>query len=220
LAGFVERALKQALMEGDLRPGERLVARDLAARLGTSVTPVREALLKLVASGALDASPAQSFQVPSLTPEQFQEIAEIRKAVEGLAAERAIGRVTSEDVARLRAINGLYKEARRHNDARRALHHNKEFRLYLYERANMPSLFSLIETLWLKIGPSLNYLFPVHPAESSDLHNYDVLIEALEGGDRATVVRTLHRSIDEGTAAILDHMSAAYQGAEATAAPA
>src|SRR5260370_25901006 len=88
LTGHVERTLKQALMEGSLKPGERLVARDLAERLGTSQTPVREALLKLVASGALEVTPAQSFQVAAPSVERYREITDIRRVVEALAVER------------------------------------------------------------------------------------------------------------------------------------
>ncbi len=105
LAGFVERSLKQALLEGRLRPGERLVTRELAHQLGTSLTPVREALLKLAAAGALEAAPSQSFQVPVMTEAGYREIADIRAAVEGLAAERATQVIRPETLAALRDLN-------------------------------------------------------------------------------------------------------------------
>ncbi|WP_264816305.1 GntR family transcriptional regulator, partial [Gluconobacter kondonii] len=72
----------------------RLVTRELAELLGTSVTPVREALLRLVAIGVLEASPAQSFTVPLLESRQYLELAEIRRAIEPLATVHAMKNLT------------------------------------------------------------------------------------------------------------------------------
>lgn len=63
-----------------------------------------------------------------------------------------------------------------------ALHENKEFRLMLYGGARMPALSAVIESLWLKIGPSLNYLFPIETDRLADPHNHDLLLAALTGG--------------------------------------
>lgn len=202
LTGHVERTLKQALMEGSLKPGERLVARDLAARLGTSPTPVREALLKLVASGALEMAPAQSFTVPALSLEGYREIIDIRIVVESFAIERATPLVTARDLAVLREINERFKDARRRNAAREALHENKEFRLMLYEHAAMPALYAVIESLWLKVGPSLNYLFPMDSNRLVNPHNHDLLLEALARRDASEAVRLIRKAITEGAAVI------------------
>lgn len=206
LTGHVERALKQALMEGSLKPGERLVARDLAARLGTSPTPVREALLKLVANGALEMAPAQSFTVPALSVESYREIIDIRVVVESLAVERATPLVTDRDLAELRVINERFKDARRRNAAREALHENKEFRLRLYEHARMPALYSVIESLWLKVGPSLNYLFPMESGRLVDPHNHDLLLDAMASRDEKEAVRLIRKAIIEGAAVIVAHL--------------
>ncbi|AOO80167.1 FCD domain-containing protein [Bosea vaviloviae] len=207
LTGHVERTLKQALMEGSLKPGERLVARDLAARLGTSPTPVREALLKLVASGALEMAPAQSFTVPALSLEGYREIIDIRMVVESLAVERATPLLTEQDLIVLRAINERFKDARARNAAREALHENKEFRLMLYERAAMPALYAVIESLWLKIGPSLNYLFPVDSTRLGEPHNHDLLLEALARRDTEKAVRLIRKAIEDGAAVIGEHFA-------------
>ena len=159
LAGYVERSLKQALLDGSLQPGERLVTRDLAARLGTSPTPVREAMLKLAASGILDTQ-SQAFQVPVISVERYQEIAAIRLVLESLAAERAARHITPGEVAELRAINGRFQAAKRRRDVAVALASNRAFRFGLYEAARMPVLLDMIERLWLQIGPTLNFLYP------------------------------------------------------------
>lgn len=206
LAGFAERSLKQALLEARLKPGQRLVTRELAQRLGMSPTPVREALLKLVAAGVLEATPAQAFQVPRITPERYQEIARIRHAVEGLAAETAALRIGAAQIAALRAANEEFRRAKGQADAAAALRHNKAFRFSLYEAAEMPVLLDIIERLWLQIGPSLNYLYPQPKPRRIDRHNYDLLLEALDRQDPQGVRTAIAQAIESGTQILLDNM--------------
>jgi len=100
----VEVRLKNALIIGSLKPGSRLVTKDLAEQLGTSITPVREALLRLVSAGALVATPAQAFLVPEISEECFMEINLVRKNLEGLAVEKALEKMTADDVIMLRNL--------------------------------------------------------------------------------------------------------------------
>ena len=85
----VELSLKGALITGSLKPGARLITKEIADKLGTSITPVREALLRLVSSGALHATPAQAFLVPEVTLERYNEINAIRKQLEPMAVAAA-----------------------------------------------------------------------------------------------------------------------------------
>jgi GntR family colanic acid and biofilm gene transcriptional regulator len=206
LSGFVEATLKQGLMEGRLKPGERLVTRDLAARLGTSPTPVREALLKLVAAGTLEVAPAQAFTVPVVTARQYAEMADIRRTVEGLAAERATRAMTPERLARLREINTDYRDARRGHRVTEALRLNQSFRFTLYEAADMPTLIDIIERLWLRIGPSLNHLYPRPDEVDLGRHSYDDVLDALALGDAAAVRASIERAVDAGTRILLANL--------------
>src|SRR5262245_3199976 len=85
-------------MAGRFQPGERLNIRALAAMLGTSATPVREALSRLAANGAAEMVPTQSVRVPLFNRARFEELKLIRMAVEGLAAEQAATRMTSAEI--------------------------------------------------------------------------------------------------------------------------
>lgn len=206
LAGFAERTLKTALLEARLRPGQRLVTRELASSLGMSPTPVREALLKLVAAGALEAMPAQAFLVPRISAERYQEIAHIRLAVEGLASETAVQHIDTDQIAVLRATNEAFRRAKRRADAATALRYNKAFRFRLYESAEMPVLLEIIERLWLQIGPSLAYLYPQPKPRRIDRHNYDVLLEALDRRDSQGVRMAISQAIESGTQLLLENM--------------
>lgn len=206
LAGFAERALKQAIQEGRLRPGERLVTRHLAASLGTSPTPVREALLKLVAGGVLEGTSSQSFRVPVLDSARYIELSDIRRALEGLAAERATCRIGPSEIEGLRAINARFQAAKHAGDISAVLVHNRAFRFGLYEAAHMPALLDMIERLWLQIGPTLNFLYPQSPGAYFGKHNYDVILEALDRRDREEVRAAINRAIDDGNSLLLRNM--------------
>jgi len=201
----VEAKLKGALIVGVLKPGARLVTKDIAEKLGTSITPVREALLRLVSAGALEATPAQAFLVPKIALERYQEITLIRKNLEGLAVSQACERKTTDQITLLKTLNTKFMAAKAENNVEGALEANREFRFILYEMAEMPTLTALIEQLWVQIGPCFNYLYPQSPHMEKGQHNYDQLLLALEKGDAKSCVKLIHKSIDDGEAILGKH---------------
>jgi GntR family colanic acid and biofilm gene transcriptional regulator len=92
--------LRKALMVGELQPGQKLSGREIALRLGTSLTPVREALLQLVAEGVLELRTGHSVTVPLPTRAVYTELRDIRVQTEGLGAERAAALITGNGQAR------------------------------------------------------------------------------------------------------------------------
>lgn len=193
----VEGRLKSALIVGTLKPGARLVTKEIAEQLGTSITPVREALLRLVSSGALDATPAQAFLVPEISLGRYHEITTIRKNLEGMAVEQAARYMDKTKLARLQQLCDAFLEAK-HVSVEAALQANREFRFQLFEYAEMPTLTVLIEQLWVRIGPCFNYLYPQSEEMTQGHHNYDDLLEALAEKDEKRSVKAIHKAIDDG----------------------
>lgn len=190
----VESRLKSALILGMLKPGARLVTKEIAQQLGTSITPVREALLRLVASGALDVTPAQAFLVPALSECRYQEIATIRKTLEGMAVQKATREMNKAGLIRLNQLREGFLSAKQES-VEAALKANRDFYFQLFHYASMPTLMELIEQLWVRIGPSFNYLYPRFDEVSRMPHNYDLLIEALTEGDEIRTVAAIHKNI-------------------------
>src|SRR5690606_21815594 len=93
--------LRRALMDGLLSPGERLTIASVAEQFGTSITPVREAIFRLVSERALEMRAATSIHVPRLDPGQLREIQAIRIQLEGTAAARAAEVITPEQIGEL-----------------------------------------------------------------------------------------------------------------------
>lgn len=154
----VYSGLRDYLMAGQLQPGQKLTLRDLAAALNVSPMPVREAVRRLAAEGALEMLPNRRIRVPVVTKARFRELLRIRIAVEGLAVEEAARRIRMDDVDRMEELNRIFaaEMQRRQADGVKLFRINKDIHFILYEAAGMPVLLPLIEGLWLQIGPVLH----------------------------------------------------------------
>ena len=159
LGGDVYKQLSGLLMNGRVMPGEQLSLRTLAAGLGVSVMPVREAVSRLLSEKALELLPNRTLRVPTMTISQFREITDIRINLEGLATARAAAKVDEAGLQEIEAIHQRFSREillKRPNESH-LIALNKELHFAIYRQAGMPMLLEMIELLWLRIGPILNY---------------------------------------------------------------
>ena len=187
--------LRQWVTVGRFLPGERLKIRDVAAALGVGVMPVRAALQRLAAEGALTHSPNCGVAVPKLSRAEFDDVLQNRLLLEGEATERGALRLSPQDKAALHTLLQTMDAALHSVDAKAYLDANEEFHVRLYRAAGSPLLMGLIETVWLKVGPLSNQLFedPVAPAVLNDAH--EDLMRALDAGDAAAARRAIERDL-------------------------
>jgi DNA-binding GntR family transcriptional regulator len=159
LGADVYQQIRELLMTGRLMPGEPISLRTTAEALGVSVMPVREAMYQLVAEQALEISPNRAIRVPLTRVSQFREITAIRVHIESLAVERAAEQASSALIDEMRGWNDrLEREMTlKQPDASKLIACNKEFHFSAYRAAGMPTLLKMIEGMWLRIGPILNY---------------------------------------------------------------
>ena len=155
----VHRHIRQSLMEGRFRPGQILTIREVAAQLGTSIMPVRDALHKLVVEQVLELTPSRSVRVPLLSAEKFTEICEARMVLEGSIARIAARRATSEDIAAIERAEREFATARETRDPTLILQKNREVHFAIYAAARHATLMQLIEPLWVRCGPCTLALF-------------------------------------------------------------
>jgi len=157
LAEQVYTDLKALLQAGEIEPGQRFTLRGLAATIGTSAMPVREAINRLAAEQALEVLPNRAIRVPVMTRARFLELRTIRIELEGLAVEHAAAMRDDDDLARIDHDEQAFRQACASADGRQAVRTNKNLHFNIYRAARMPSLLQIIEGLWLQIGPVLNY---------------------------------------------------------------
>ncbi|MDE2297127.1 MAG: GntR family transcriptional regulator [Burkholderiales bacterium] len=187
--------LRQWVTVGRFLPGERLKIRAVAAELGVGLMPVRAALQRLAAEGALVNVPNAGVAVPLLTGPEFDDVLDMRLLLEGEAAERGALRAQRGDLAVLRALGQRMAAALEAPDAKAYLAANEDFHRHLYRAAGSPTLLALIETVWLKVGPLSNRLFD-HPQAVAVLNEaHDDVLAALARRDGAAVRRAIERDL-------------------------
>lgn len=151
----IYQSLRLSLLRGRFLPGEPMSIRALTRALGTSQMPIREALRRLVAEGALAQSPDRLIRVAPFTFEAHEEIARIRIHIEGFAAERAARTGNRNLVERLRSLNRSMVDAAMSDDMEAAIGASQGFHYEIYAAAQYPKLLEIISNLWLRSGPFL-----------------------------------------------------------------
>ncbi len=199
--------LREALIGGGFGPGERIVMQDLAARLGTSVTPVREACLRLVSERGLEVRSDRAMAVPGLDLDRYLEIRMIRSALEGLAAELAAARARPADIEALRAIQSRFEQARHGGESRAAIAANRQFHFGVYELCGKDLLLHQIEAMWISMGPLLKVYHEEVITDYVGADEHLRVIEALARGDGAAARQALERDIVRGGEGILRHLT-------------
>ena len=187
--------LRQWITVGRFLPGERLKIRHVAAELGVGQMPVRAALQRLAAEGALVNVPNAGVTVPRLSVAEFDDLLQMRMLLEGEAAERGALRLSDADRAQLQTLCTAMAEALQRGDVPGYLGPNEDFHVLLYRAAGSPTLFSLIDTLWLKAGPVSNQLFDSPEAIEVLNDAHEALLKALGKRDSAGVRRAVERDI-------------------------
>ena len=188
-------SLRDALATGKFLPGQKVTFRFVAGALGVSLTPVREALRRLVAEGAFEMQPNRSVRVPSMTRARVLELRDIRMAVEGLAAEKAAAVATREQVGELRRISQDILAARSRDDIATDRTKIRAFHFTLYGIAAQPTLMRVIEGLWLQTGPYLNLLYPDYVASPEGPAARARVIKALQAHDGAAARREIEADV-------------------------
>ena len=173
--------LAEALMKGRFAPDARLTIRDLAQSLGTSVTPVRDAILRLIQDDALVQKSAREVRVPVMTPERYREIRMIRLKLEGLAARETAQLAGPNDINRLRDLIARNEKAIVRRDWLAALELNQTFHFLLADIAGLPLLRGILHRLWMQMGPLIAEAYE-HGGRMM-IDNHHRLLEAVEAQD-------------------------------------
>jgi DNA-binding GntR family transcriptional regulator len=180
---LVYEKIRQGIIKGTLKPGQKLVMAALAKKFKTSETPIREAIRRLESDGYVTFTPHAGAMVTEINRQELSEIYLIRISLEALATRLAVPFISQEDLIWLKKKNEEMKaviEKDRYDQLARL---NKAFHLRIYKAAPFPRLYKMISNLWdaFERWPSVFTYIPERAA--SAIREHEQIIEALESAD-------------------------------------
>lgn len=202
LRDIVFNTLREAILKGELQPGERLMELQLASKLGVSRTPIREAIRMLEQEGLAVTIPRKGAEVASMTLKDMEDVLEVRDALDELAAKVACKRIDKDQLARLKAARDEFIESTQSGDVKKIAEADVKFHDVIYEATNNTKLINLLNNLREQI-----YRYRVEYLKNAE--NYPVLIkehnailDALEAGDTNKVTKAMHVHVSNQATAV------------------
>ncbi|MEA1974370.1 MAG: GntR family transcriptional regulator [Bacillota bacterium] len=150
--------LKRRIINMELKPGDQVIEKELTEEFNVSRTPVREAILKLSQNGLLDLKPRIGTFVTQINIETVKHAYEVKKNLEGLAAELAATRATNEQIEEINKIVKLFDNYNIVNDYKECIIADQRFHKIVREASGNPILIETLEELNIKTARFLQYI--------------------------------------------------------------
>lgn len=189
--------LRDMVLYGMLAPGQPVTIQGLIRDLDAGMTPVREAIRRLTAEGALILQGNRRVSVPVMTQALLEQLAFARLTIEPKLAEMACARLTPERIARLDEIDAKIEPAIIAGDLHEYLAQNHAFHFALYEAAEAAVLEDIARSLWLRFGPSLRVVCAHYIGAGLPDRHADALA-AMRAGDAKALAEALAQDIAQG----------------------
>jgi DNA-binding GntR family transcriptional regulator len=205
LATEVYEQLRRAIVEGSIRPNERLIEADLAERLEVSRTPIRESMMRLAGDGLIVAH-RRGWIVREHSQEEIREVYEIRAALEGFAAGLAAQRASDEELAGIRAIHQDYIDTVTRESRGHLVEHNDAFHDAVITAAKNNLLAQQIHrnSQYYFIHRISGFLSDEEVGTS--VAGHESLVQALTARDAELAERTARALVLDGLAKVLAHV--------------
>ena len=189
--------LRDMILFGTLEPGQPVTIQGLINDLDAGMTPVREAIRRLAAEGALLPQGNRRVTVPRLTNGLLDQVAFARLMIEPKLADLATAALTPALIVRLEHLDHLVNRAIQSGDVHQYLQNNHAFHFALYEASNATILVDMARSLWLRFGPSLRVVCAKMDAENLPDRHSEALT-AMRSGDAAGLARAIESDIAQG----------------------
>lgn len=204
LRDVVFNTLRQAILRGELKPGERLMEVQLANKLGVSRTPIREAIRKLELEGLVLMIPRRGAEVAKITEKSLRDVLEVRGALEKLAVELACDKITEEEFAELKDAAQRFKETVNEKDITQIAEKDVKFHDVIYMATDNQRLIQLLNNLREQM-----YRYRVEYLKDSAVYptlieEHQEIIKALEKKDKAKAAEIVCRHIDNQVKGVID----------------
>lgn len=195
LRDVVFNTLREAILKGELQPGERLMELQLASKLGVSRTPIREAIRMLEQEGLAVTVPRKGAEVARMTLKDMEDVLEVRDALDELAAQMACERMTSEQLQSLKDTRDEFEKILESGDVKKIADVDVRLHDIIYEATDNARLIALL-------GNMREQLFRYRVECLKNPENYPALkaehnaiVDALEARDKVKVTEAMHEHV-------------------------
>lgn len=204
LRDVVFNTLRQAILKGELKPGERLMEIQLANKLGVSRTPIREAIRKLELDGLVLMIPRKGAEVAEITEKSLRDVLEVRKALEELSVQLACERITQDMLKELEKAADDFRRILKSGDVTEIAQADVCFHDVIYRAADNQRLMQLLSNL----GEQM-YRYRVEYLKNPEvfdklLKEHEEIICHIRKGEKEKAVRIVCEHIDNQVAAVSD----------------
>ena len=210
LRDVVFNTLRQAILRGELKPGERLMEIQLANKLGVSRTPIREAIRKLELEGLVLMIPRKGAEVAEITEKSLRDVLEVRRALEELAVQLACEKITKEEIRELERVAKEFQQVVNSSDITEIAEVDVCFHDIIYTATDNQKLIQLLNNLREQMYRyRVEYLkrdgvFPQLIAE------HEAIIRHIENNEKEKATEVMCRHIDNQVEAVIDVIRAKH----------
>lgn len=204
LRDVVFNTLRQAILRGELKPGERLMEIQLANKLGVSRTPIREAIRKLELEGLVLMIPRRGAEVAEITEKSLRDVLEVRGALEELAVKLACQKITDAEITELRMAEKEFEQALKSGDVTVFAEADVKFHDVIYRATDNQRLIQLLFNLREQM-----YRYRVEYLKREEVHEnllveHRRIIETIAARDMDAAVDAVCQHIDNQVSAVID----------------
>ncbi|MDD3337678.1 MAG: GntR family transcriptional regulator [Lachnospiraceae bacterium] len=203
LREVVFTTLRRAILQGELKPGERLMEIALANRLGVSRTPIREAMRKLELEGLVVMIPRKGAQVAQITEQELNDVLEVRKGLEELAIAKACERIDEDELKELDQAARNFEKVIQTKDLTKLAEMDVQFHDIIYNATRNRRLVQILNNLREQM-----YRFRVEYLKDMDARKalvaeHDKIVAALRNKDAEAAKELIYKHIDNQQQAII-----------------
>ncbi|WP_291236520.1 GntR family transcriptional regulator [Frisingicoccus sp.] len=203
LRDVVFYTLRQAILKGELEPGERLMEMQLAEQLGVSRTPIREAIRKLELEGLVVMIPRRGAIVAKITEKDLRDVLEVRSSLERLSTELACERMEDNTIIELKKAQEAFKAALNQDDITLQAQRDVEFHDVIYKSTGNLRLIQMLNNLREQMYRyRLEYL-KYDPAHQTLIEEHELIIGALSKRDKETATNIIVRHVSNQELTVL-----------------
>lgn len=204
LRDVVFNTLRQAILRGELKPGERLMEIQLANKLGVSRTPIREALRKLELEGLVNMVPRKGAEVADITEKSLRDVLEVRKALEELSVQLACEKITEEEIEELKRVAERFKDTLDDQDVTKIAEADVAFHDVIYTATDNQKLILLLNNLREQMYRYRVEYLKKEEAYPQLITEHEELIDNISKRNKEEATRIMCEHIDNQVATVIN----------------